>query len=69
MWFGPGPVHGTVLSDGFVKATWSIDGSTLTVRHAGLDDAAAAEVAEEGAQLLRFLGSPDGEVRLVSSEA
>ncbi|HJV09683.1 MAG TPA: winged helix DNA-binding domain-containing protein [Acidimicrobiales bacterium] len=63
--FAPGPVHGTVLSDGFVRATWALDGAGLTVRHSGLDADALAGVEAEGRRLLEFLGVAAGEVRLV----
>jgi hypothetical protein len=53
-----GPVHGTVLVDGFVRATWALTGSTLTV-----SGHASKELEAEGLQLLRFLGVQDGEVR------
>lgn len=63
LWSGPGPIHGTVLSDGFVKGTWSIKGTTLTVRHVGLDRHSRDEAEAEGRRLLRFLGV-DGDVSL-----
>jgi hypothetical protein len=55
-----GPVHGTVLVDGFVAGVWALDGSTLTVT--GRD--ATEELVAEGHQLLGFFGVEDGEVRL-----
>ncbi len=64
----PGPVHGTVLLDGFVCGTWSRDGSTLTVTHTG---SATEELEAEGLQLLRFF-VPDADhhdVRLVPAPA
>jgi len=64
LYFGSGPVHGAVLVDGFVKGTWTLDGSTLTVLHAGLDRGQREEVEGEGAQFLRFLGLPAGAVTL-----
>jgi hypothetical protein len=51
-----------VLSDGFVKGTWALDGSTLTVRHAGLGPDARKELEAEGLQLLQFLGVAAGDV-------
>jgi hypothetical protein len=60
----PGPVHGTVLVDGSVRATWALGGSTLSVHHAGVDRAARTELEDEGARFLHFLGLPAGEVRL-----
>ena len=45
-----GPVHGTVLVDGFVAGVWALDGSTLTVSGHATDD-----VEAEGLALLRFL--------------
>lgn len=53
-----GPVHGTVLVDGLVRATWALTGSMLTV-----SGHASKELEAEGLQLLRFLGVRDGEVR------
>jgi hypothetical protein len=64
LYFGPEPVHGAVLSDGFVKGTWAVDGSTLHVRHTSLDPDARKELEAEGLQLLQFLGLPAGDVRL-----
>jgi hypothetical protein len=62
----PGPVHGTVLVDGYVCGTWARDGSTLTVTHTG---DATEELEAEGLQLLRFLtdGAGDYEVRFTSA--
>jgi hypothetical protein len=59
----PGPVHGTVLVDGFVGGTWARNGSTLVVAHTG---AATEELEAEGLQLLRFLvpDAADYDVRL-----
>jgi hypothetical protein len=57
--------HGTVLVDGFVSATWALDGTTLTVRHAGVGAGALEDVEAEGLRLVRFLGLAAGEVRLV----
>ena len=61
--FTPGPVHGAVLSDGFVKGTWAVEGSTLTVRQVGPGPDARKELEAEGLQLLRFLGVAAGDVR------
>ena len=68
----PGPVHGTVLCDGFVGGTWAVDGATLTVRHVPLGPGATEELEAEGLRLLRFL-VPDAdpasyEVRLAPDE-
>jgi hypothetical protein len=64
LYFGPGPAHGSVLVDGLVKGTWTLDGSTLTVLHAGLDRGQREEVEGEGAGFRGFLGLPAGDVRL-----
>jgi hypothetical protein len=70
---GSRPVHGTVLVDGRVRATWSLDHDrtratgTLTVDHAGpLTKRAASSVTAEGRRLVRFLHPElrDPEVRL-----
>jgi hypothetical protein len=58
-----GPVHGTALSDGFVRATWALDGSTLRLHHAGLGPDARKELEAEGLQFLQFLGIAGGDVR------
>jgi hypothetical protein len=63
LYFGPGPVHGAVLSDGFVKGTWALDGSGLLVRHVGLGVEALMGLETEGLQLLQFLGVAGGDVR------
>ena len=68
---GPEPMHGCVLVDGFVRATWSVDGSTLGIRHAGdLGDAATEALKAEGLQLLRFLTEDTGahDVRFTAAE-
>ncbi len=54
------PVHGTVLVDGFVAGVWALDGARLTVT-----GHVTKELEAEGLQLLRFLGVPEGTVRLV----
>jgi hypothetical protein len=59
LYFGAGPTHGAVLSDGFVAGTWSLDGTTLLIRSRD----ARKELEAEGLQLLRFLGVPEGTVR------
>ena len=67
---GPEPVHGCVLVDGLVRATWSREDGTLTVRHAGdLGPDATEELEAEGLQLLRFLTDDAGdyEVRFTSA--
>jgi DNA glycosylase AlkZ-like len=68
-----GPVHGTVLVDGSIAATWSTataDGRTaLTVRHLPrLARRDLDELAAEGARLVRFLepATADVDVRLVA---
>ncbi len=54
-----GPVHGSVLHDGFLCATWSIERSTdkaiMTVRHGPLTKGAVDEVVAEGERALAFL--------------
>ena len=66
-----GPVHGTVLDDGFLWATWSIargDGAaTMTIRHLAGTRSGAAAVAAAGDRVLRFLepAASDYDVRLV----
>jgi hypothetical protein len=74
----PAAIHGTVLSDGVVCATWRIgrdttgEATTLFVDEvADLTSRAAAAVAAEGRRLVRFL--PDGahaadEVRFSGAE-
>ena len=64
LWYGSGPVHGTALSDGVVRATWAIDGTTLHVRHAALSAGAAAELEAEAHRFVDFLGLAAGTVRL-----
>jgi hypothetical protein len=68
-----GPVHGTVLVDGSIAATWSTetddDGVTMTVRHLRrLRSHERDEVAAEGERALRFLEPDAGslDVRLVA---
>ena len=70
---GNRPVHGTVLVDGRVRATWALDHDakrgtgTLTVDHAGpLTKRAASSVTAEGRRLVRFLHPEikDPDVRL-----
>jgi hypothetical protein len=57
-----GPVHGAVLHDGFLCATWRLDrdrntgGATLVVNHVDrFTKRATAKVAAEGRRLLRFV--------------
>lgn len=58
---GTGPVHRSVLSDGFLCGTWSVDGGTLTVRHVGRLSLPATRALEaEGLRLLRFLAADAG---------
>ena len=58
----PAPVHGTVLHDGFMAGTWSIDrddGAVLTIRPVvSLSKRATAALEAEGRRMLRFL-EPD----------
>jgi hypothetical protein len=71
---GDRPVHGTVMVDGFVRATWRLEpdakrgSTTLFVDHAGkLSQRATSAIAAEGRRMLRF-SAPDAttsEVRLV----
>jgi hypothetical protein len=72
---GNGSVHGTVLVDGMVRATWRLERDraapsvTLVVSHAGaLTRREAGSVTAEGHRVLRFL-EPDtavGDVRLTA---
>jgi hypothetical protein len=62
----PPAIHGTVLSDGVVCATWRLDrdkaaaAPTLFVDQvAQLTSRAAAAVADEGRRLVRFLAGAD----------
>jgi hypothetical protein len=54
-----GPVHGTVLVDGSIAATWTRgrvgDSATLTVRHLPRSRRDVAAIGAEGARLLRFV--------------
>ena len=62
-----GPVHGTVLSDGFVLGVWQLgsDGA-LVVRYAGrATKRALAAVEAEGRELLHLLAADADDVRLV----
>ena len=67
-----GPVHGTVLVDGTVAATWSKerlgDAATLTVRHLRRPQRDVAAVAAEGERMLRFVEptAASHDVRLVA---
>lgn len=63
-----GPVHGSVLSDGFLCGTWRLDrdpdtgSATLVVNHVErLTKRAAAALAAEGRRLLRFAAADAGE--------
>ncbi len=49
---GRGPHHGPVLVDGFLRGTWALDGTTLTITHAS---DGPEELEAEALQLLRFL--------------
>jgi hypothetical protein len=70
----PGPIHGTVLHDGFVLGVWRLEretttgGAMLVVSHVGrLAKRAAAAVAAEGRRFLRFVAGDAGshDVRFV----
>jgi Winged helix DNA-binding domain len=72
-----GPVHGSVLADGFLLGTWRLErdrdssAATLVVTHARrLAQRTAAAVAAEGRRLLRFLaaGAEGRDVRLEALE-
>jgi hypothetical protein len=76
--FSPRTVHGTVLSDGTLCATWRSERSrggeieALVVEQLRpLSGQAAARVVAEGRRLLRFLadGSSSADVRLVAPDA
>lgn len=59
-----GPVHGSVLHDGFLVGVWRRDAAGLAVVHAEpLPKRAQAAIAAEGGRLLRFLGEVSQEVR------
>ena len=62
-----GPVRGTVLVDGVVRAVWHVEGTTMVVEHAPLPRRAVASVEVEARRAGRFLraGGP-GDVRLVA---
>ena len=61
-------IKGTVLHDGYVDATWRWDDDDLFVSPVPrLGPAALAEIAEEGARMLAFLGRA-GEVRFALPE-
>jgi hypothetical protein len=54
-------IRGTVLHDGFVRATWGWIGDDLVVGPVpSLADAGRDQIAEEGARVLAFLGRPGG---------
>jgi hypothetical protein len=67
-----GAVPGTVLVDGMVAATWTVerepDAARLVVRCLDVARSARSAIREEGLQLLRFLepGAARGEVGFVS---
>lgn len=72
-WDAP-DIRGTVLHDGVVSATWSLDGKvgprSLLVQHpAALPKRARSAIEAEGRRLLRFLdsGEATGDVRLVET--
>jgi hypothetical protein len=59
-----GPIHGSVLHDGFLRGVWRLDGDrakdavTLVISHARpLTKRAQASLAAEGRRLLRFLAA------------
>jgi hypothetical protein len=62
-----GPVKGTVLVDGVVRAVWHHEGTTMVVEHAPLPRRVAATVELEARRAARFLRAGDGpfDVRLV----
>lgn len=66
------PVHGSVLHDGFLCGTWSIehlrDGVALTVRHRALPSQAVDDVLAEAARALAFL-EPSAACHDVRSES
>ena len=67
-----GPVHGTVLVDGFVAGTWAAqrvgEAATITVRHLPITPPDADHVAAEADRLVRFIegGATTFDVRLVA---
>jgi hypothetical protein len=68
-----GPVHGTVLYDGRVVATWRTEKQrtgavVLVVTHAGrLGEPAVGSIAGEGQRLLQFLtGASSHDLRFVA---
>ena len=62
-----GPVKGTVLVDGVVRAVWHHEGPTMVVEHAPLSRRVAATLELEARRATRFLRAGDGpaDVRLV----
>jgi hypothetical protein len=57
-------IKGTVLYDGFVRATWRWDGDDVVVSHVPrLPKTARRDIVAEGEQMLTFL-ERDGDVRL-----
>ncbi len=70
-----GPIHGSVLHDGFLRGVWRLDrdrptgSATLVVSHARpLTKRAQASLAAEGRRLLRFVAADadDHDVRFVA---
>jgi Winged helix DNA-binding domain len=67
----PSRVHGSVLSDGMLRATWSLarerDAATLTIRSFTLTKWASSALAAEARRALRFLApdAPARDVRVV----
>lgn len=54
--YAPGSAHGTVLHDGFVRATWRIDAASLVLAHIGpLPSAARAAIETEAVAALPLL--------------
>lgn len=54
-------IRGTVLHDGFVRATWGWIGDDLVVAPVpSVADAGRDQIADEGARVLAFLGRPGG---------
>jgi hypothetical protein len=62
-----GPVKGSVLVDGIVRAVWHQEGTTMVVEHAPLSRRVAATVELEARRATRFLRAGDGpaDVRMV----
>ena len=62
----PGPIHGSVLSDGFGAGVWRREPAGLAVLHAErLPRRAQEAIAAEGRRLLGFVGADPRDVRFV----